>query len=335
MLPETNLMQFAVPFIRFGQCLGLSPFHMNHGRAFLSHHRYPFILISIILFSIQLFHLILSFVEIDFWLKRQHAILAYIYFVAPIIVRTQVFVMLIEIYLKRSTQVNIINLLNSLNKILTKNLKIKNNFKKLQKIIWFMVFCILFDYMLTLTVYFMKRSPRNKYYNLFFLVPSLLRIPYHNLLILYIYSLLYNIQLINDRLRTIQIEIQLFGFEENHFYRELIYFRKSYSVIWNIIKLIEFLIHWGVLISFMYNLMSIITALYWSFMHFFTPNLINNITFASGIIYCFGSFLEIFQFCDACNRVVNAVSWKFYIRIQKNKYFFLCIIFRLTKWYSV
>lgn len=301
-------MQYTLPFIRIGQCSGFCPFHFRNGIASLAKEQKSFGFVSIIMFLIQFSHLVHSLTCMDVWLSRRQAILSYIYFISPMISRTQVFVMIIECYLLRSNQVQIINSINLLNDKLKSELKIKNNRKKVKTIFWCIVCFGLFQFSLTMASLLKKRAADRRYYNLLFFVPAILKHPFNSLTIIYIYSLWYNIQLINDHLRSLKWDIRLFGLEEKHFQDEINCIKKYLSIIWKTVKLIEKWIFWSFLIAFIFNLISIISTTYWIFVHFFKPTLINDNAFVNGILWLFGSSVEMLFICDACSRIVRAVS---------------------------
>lgn len=303
---EKTFMIFALPFIRIGQIFGLCPFNVNNGRAFLFNQK-SFAIISIAYCLLHLIHFLHSLWCLDYWLGQTKAILTYIDFFWVLIARCQVFAMLIECFFKRNTQINIINSLNLLNKILTQFLHIKNDQKQLNKIFWFNMCGFFAKVLLTVAIFLIKPTVKLKYYNMLFSVSHILKYFQTNLFLIYVYSLMYNIQMLNCHLLTTRCNT-LFCFNENKFRFRIVYYFKCFSSIWKITKMIDQWIFWSILTGFIYNFVSIIATLYWIFVRFFSPTFLDSVAFASGIMILVESAIEILQICDACDRVVDEVK---------------------------
>lgn len=117
---------YANLYIRIAQCLGLCPFSIKNGKAFDSRPYQTFMVITMINFAIHLFHFLHSLSCMDLWMFDGNIILSYIDFFSPLILRIQAIVIIIESFLKRGMNAEIINSINLLNFILTRKLRMKN-----------------------------------------------------------------------------------------------------------------------------------------------------------------------------------------------------------------
>lgn len=307
MLTEKSFMDFAFPFIRIGQIFGLCPFDMQNGKAIISNEK-RFAIISISYCLLHLLHLLHSLWYLNYWLLPTVIFIRYVDIVWTLFARCQVYAMLIECFFKRKTHVDIINSINFLNEILTKNLKIKNiNKMKLKKIVWILFVSLLSKLLLAVIIFLVRPTWARKYYNMLFTVSHILKFFYSTLLLVYIYSLLYNIQMMNYRLNTIRCD-NLFGENENKFNSEINYFIKCFTMIWKITKLIDHWIFWSMLIGFTYSLLCVVGTLYWIFVYFFQPEALDGVSFSSAVVVFINTSIDIVQLCDACNRVANAIK---------------------------
>lgn len=116
--------------------------------------------------------------------------------------------------------------------------------------------------------------------------------------------------MIRDYLRKIRHEF-LFCSNDRKLSQDLIYLKKCYSIIWSTTELVDRWRFWGFSIGFLFNLISIVCGLFWSLVRVTDTNFMDSIDLAETLLWTIIGMFEILQICDACSRVVNAVSYCF------------------------
>lgn len=113
--------------------------------------------------------------------------------------------------------------------------------------------------------------------------------------------------MMRDYLRKIRYNI-IFGLNENKFNTELIYIKECHSIIWKIIKLYDEWRFWGFALGFVFNLISVVSGLYWTTVSYLLPSVFDGLDLFGGLMWSITDAIEIVQMCDACNRIVTSVS---------------------------
>lgn len=199
---DRPFMFYANLYIKFVQFFGICPFHIKNGQAYQPKCSQIFLFITIINLSVHLLHFIHSLLWMKLWLFDGDIILIYIDFFSPLILRIIAIVIIIENYLKRKKNMEILNLINSLNFLLTKKLKMKNNLKKLKIFIWcFYLFIFLELLMIVITLCTRSESALT-YYTLLYTICFITKNFQFKLSLIYIYSLMFNIYTNDERLFT-------------------------------------------------------------------------------------------------------------------------------------
>lgn len=295
------------PILRVGQIFSICPFHLNNGQAFKTKYNEQFLLIAVANISIQCFHMFHSMWYSDAWVHNGFMLLVYIDFVCSLIMRAQAIVIIIESFTKRSIQIEMINLLSSLNSVLTKELKLENIAKKMRFYVYFVALNIFFEFSMTSATYFMCETVENRYYILLFILPNILKCLHFNLSLIFIYSLKINVQLMKNYLRKIRLNMK-FGLNEMNFDRDLIHIKNCYGIVWRITKLLNEWRLWSLVFEFGINLVTIVCSLFWCLVHLGSSRLISAITVASGLMWSLVAGIEIFLMCNGCMDVANAVK---------------------------
>lgn len=311
MILEQPFISHTLPLLRFGQMIGLCPFPIRHWNAYQESGRWSiYLAISLSCFLLNFFHLLHSILYWKFWMYKISVLITFTSVFSPAILRLQTFILLVESYTKRKHQIDIINSMNFLNSILKKEFKIKNKSNELNRIFWIIIFAVIIDQFVWFALIYIKPDASSRYYNILFYVPYIFRNYQSKLYLVYVYNLTYNIHLINDQLRIIRSD-SLFGTDEDHFRAQLNIFKKCYSKIWKISKLIEDWIFWSFTLGFLIDVIMFASSSFWIFMWFFEFGRFSVVQLASALMLLFFS-LQIFVICDAFSRAKRAVIESFF-----------------------
>lgn len=302
-------MLCAVPFLRIGQCFGLCPFQIREGRAFQTNHWKRFTFITIAHISIEFFLLLHSLVYVNYWLDTDIIILSYIDFFCPMLLRVQVFAVLTECYVHQRNQIKIINSINFMHFLLRNQLKIKTSQKILKRMFWKFSVYFLLSAIVLVVLLFLRHEHRDRYYTLLYAIPFIYKSLHFYLTLIYVLSLKFIIQMINDRLRKFRVDA-LFDLDEIQFHRDFDVMKRCYTIIWKITKYIDQWMFWSLTIAFTFNLISIVTGLFWIIVHYSDSGLIDDVALFSGTVWLIISMMETLQICDACNDLGLAVIEK-------------------------
>lgn len=216
------------------------------------------------------------------------------------------FAIIIENYVRRTEQIDIINLLNMASALITNKLKIELTHRKLQKYISLIICFAIFNILLTGMSLFVQANSKVKYELMLYIVPFTTKCLFLSLRLSYIFSLKFNVELVNDRLNKVQRNISI-GLAEERFEHDLKYYRKFHTIVWKISMLFNRWIFWTLSFEMICDGFLFVCSIFWCLLYFADVGLVDDIGLANGIIWVVISLLEILQISVACNSVTHQV----------------------------
>lgn len=83
------------------------------------------------------------------------------------------------------------------------------------------------------------------------------------------------------------------------FSHDFVHIKECHAIVWKTIRLFDRWRFWGFTIGFVFNLISVVSGLFWTSVSYLLPTEFEDLDLFGGLVWTFTDTLEIVQICDA------------------------------------
>lgn len=311
-----QLVSLLSPIIRICRWSGLSPLDLDRGIAFSPKRIDSYATLTIMWLAIEFGHFVHGFTQHELYTDWKSApIISCIELITPIFIRVHVFVVLIESFLKRAKQVELLDRLAEIEQLFTMKLHVKIDTEQLRRKYRNYVVFWLLRIATVIGCVFLTGSWGRVYLLFLYIVPFYTSTLMYVQFLSYVGTLHYCIEVLNDETERLSVNHELSLDEQEP--KTIVYsdrieriraLRLGYQLIWRTSILINRCVHWSLPIGINNEFVTMINDLYWVLLMIANPKRAHTGQTILCVLWALVNFSNIYSISSLCEQIAAAVS---------------------------